>query len=46
VRNYIIYTWALFAKAAKEVFSLTIQQLTGYFKLQAILNNKLNALIK
>ncbi|CAG8804327.1 27979_t:CDS:2, partial [Dentiscutata erythropus] len=46
VRNYIIYTWALSAKVAKEVFSLTIQRSTGYFKLQAILNNELNALIK
>ncbi|CAG8793858.1 22233_t:CDS:2, partial [Racocetra persica] len=46
VRDYIIYTWALSAKAAKEVFSLTIQRSTGYSKLQAILNKELEALIK
>ncbi|CAG8817884.1 15136_t:CDS:2 [Gigaspora margarita] len=46
VRDYIIYTWALSAKAAKEVFSITIQRSAGYFKLQAILNEELEALIK
>ncbi|KAF0473316.1 hypothetical protein F8M41_024881 [Gigaspora margarita] len=46
VRDYIIYTWALSAKAAKEVFSITIQWSAGYSKLQVILNEELEPLIK
>ncbi|CAG8836226.1 25662_t:CDS:2, partial [Gigaspora margarita] len=46
VRDYIIYTWALCAKAAKKVFSLTMQRFNGYSSLQTALNDELDALIK
>ncbi|CAG8696518.1 8369_t:CDS:2, partial [Ambispora leptoticha] len=46
VHDYIIHTWVLCAKTAKEVFSLTIRRSNGYSYLRTILNNEPNALIK
>ena len=46
VINYLIRLWGLSAKASKEVFSLTINRLDGYFQLQKVLDEEFNALIE